>query len=157
MIINKEFGYASNLLVKFKRYRIKKLAIQSGCEITLRTHRDYYDRFQLMGGRSEANNSKQNINRKKGHPMAKKLKRNKIDFKDKVVNIGIDMHKRSWGITGLVEGNIVMAVTLASPKYDSFKNSLPSLKVIPCTLCTKLALADLTYMTGLLLMALTVL
>ncbi|MBW2330582.1 MAG: hypothetical protein JRF30_06565 [Deltaproteobacteria bacterium] len=89
--------------------------------------------------------------------MAKKLKRNKIDFKDKVVNIGIDMHKRSWGITGLVEGNIVMAVTLASPKYDSFKNSLPSLKVIPCTLCTKLALADLTYMTGLLLMALTVL
>ena len=77
-----------------------------------------------MGGRSEANNSKQNINRKKGHPMAKKLKRNKIDFKDKVVNIGIDMHKRSWGITGLVEGNIVMAVTLASPKYDFFKKLL---------------------------------
>ena len=89
--------------------------------------------------------------------MAIRIKRSKIDVKDKVVNIGIDMHKTSWRITALVEGDIVMAATLASPKYDFFKNSLPSLKVIPCTLCTKLALANLTYMTGLLLMALTVL
>ena len=45
MIINKEFGYTPNELVTFKRHRIKKLAIQSGCEITLRIYRDY-DRFQ---------------------------------------------------------------------------------------------------------------
>ena len=33
--------------------------------------------------------------------MAIRVKRNKIDFKDKVVNIGVDMHKRSWRITAL--------------------------------------------------------
>ena len=56
--------------------------------------------------------------------MAIRVKRNKIDFKGKVVNIGIDMHKRSWRITALIEGDVVMAVTLARPKYDSFKKLL---------------------------------
>ena len=50
-----------------------------------------------------------------------KAKRNKFSFKDKVVNVGIDMHKRSWRITALAEGEIVMAVTLSRPKYDSLK------------------------------------
>jgi hypothetical protein len=36
--------------------------------------------------------------------MAITVKRNKINFKDKLVNIGVDMHKRSWRITALVEG-----------------------------------------------------
>lgn len=71
-----------------------------------------------------ANNSKQNTNTKEEPIMAARVKRKKIDFKDKVVNIGIDMHKRSWRITALVEGDIVMAVTLARPKYDSFKKLL---------------------------------
>ncbi len=47
--------------------------------------------------------------------MAAKIKRNKINFKEKMINIGIDMHKRSWRIRALVEGDIVMAVTLAKP------------------------------------------
>jgi len=38
--------------------------------------------------------------------MATKVKRNKINFKGKMVNIGVDMHKRSWRITALVEGNM---------------------------------------------------
>jgi len=33
--------------------------------------------------------------------MATKITRNKINFKGKTVLIGIDMHKRSWHITGL--------------------------------------------------------
>ncbi len=41
--------------------------------------------------------------------MAIRVKRNRIDFKEKVVNIGIDMHKRSWWITALVEGDISYA------------------------------------------------
>jgi transposase len=56
--------------------------------------------------------------------MAIKVKRSKINFKGKMVNIGIDMHKKSWRITALVEGDIVMAVTLARPNYDSFKKLL---------------------------------
>lgn len=50
-----------------------------------------------------------------------KIKKSKVNFKGKVVNVGIDMHKRSWRITALVEGDIVMAVTLGMPKYDSLK------------------------------------
>jgi transposase len=53
--------------------------------------------------------------------MAIKVQRNKINFKGKMINIGIDMHKHFWHITALVEGDIVMAVTLARPNYDSFK------------------------------------
>jgi len=39
--------------------------------------------------------------------MAIRVKRNKVDFNGKVVNIGIEMHKSSWRITALVEGDIV--------------------------------------------------
>ena len=72
-----------------------------------------------MGGRFVANDSQQNTNTKEEPIMAARVKRNRIDFKDKVVNIGIDMHKRSWRITALVGGDIVMVVTLARPRYDS--------------------------------------
>jgi len=46
--------------------------------------------------------------------MSTKVKKNQINFNGKMVSIGIDMHQHSWRITALVEGNIVMAVTLAS-------------------------------------------
>jgi transposase len=52
------------------------------------------------------------------------VQRNKINFKGKTVSIGIDMHKASWSITALVEGEIVAAITLARPSYDSFKKIL---------------------------------
>ncbi len=60
--------------------------------------------------------------------MNPKIKRNKINFKGKMVYIGIGMHKFSGRITGLVGGNIVMAVTLAKPSYDSFKSILTQSK-----------------------------
>ena len=40
----------------------------------------------------------------------------KDHFKGKMVCIGIDMHKLSWRITALVEGEIVLAITLAKPE-----------------------------------------
>jgi transposase len=58
--------------------------------------------------------------------MASKVKDNKVNFKGKTVNIGIDMHKISWRITALVEGDTVLAITLAKPNYDTFE------KIISC-------------------------
>lgn len=52
------------------------------------------------------------------------LKKNKINFKGKTVNIGIDMHKAFWHITAFVETKVVMAFTLVNPKYSAFKNIL---------------------------------
>jgi len=60
--------------------------------------------------------------------MGLKVKKNKINFKGKTVHIGIDMHKRSWHITALVEGDIVMTLTLARPGYDTFLKVLSRLK-----------------------------
>ena len=56
--------------------------------------------------------------------MDTRIKRNKINFKSKMVYIGIDMHKLSWRITALVEGKIVLAITLPKPSYDSFKGKV---------------------------------
>jgi hypothetical protein len=47
--------------------------------------------------------------------VATKIQRNEVNFKGKMVNTGIDVHKRSWHITALVERLIVMAVTLKRP------------------------------------------
>ena len=60
--------------------------------------------------------------------MTARVRTNKINFKGKMVSIGIDMHKCSWRITALVEGEIVLAVTLARPSYDSFKAILTRFK-----------------------------
>jgi transposase len=60
--------------------------------------------------------------------MATRVKRNKINFKGKMVTIGIDMHKHSWRITALVEGDVVLALTLARPNYDSFTKILSQFK-----------------------------
>ena len=57
--------------------------------------------------------------------MGNKVKKNKINFNGKMVSIGIDMHKHSWHITGIVEGDTVLAVTLSEPRYDSFEKILP--------------------------------
>lgn len=60
--------------------------------------------------------------------MDTRIKRNQIKFKGKMVYIGIDMHKLSWRITALVEGEIVLAITLAKPTYDSFRSILTQFK-----------------------------
>ena len=60
--------------------------------------------------------------------MAKKVKPNKINFKGKKISIGIDVHKKSWSITALIESEIVMAITLSTPTYDSFTKVLAKFK-----------------------------
>lgn len=56
--------------------------------------------------------------------MATNVKNNKINFKGKTVNIGIDMHKAFWRITAVVDAEVIMAVTLVNPTYSAFKNIL---------------------------------
>jgi transposase len=56
--------------------------------------------------------------------MASKIKRNTINFNGKMVNIGVDMHKHSWRITALVEGEMVFTGTISRPNYDSFRKLL---------------------------------
>ena len=60
--------------------------------------------------------------------MTSKVKKNKINFNGKMVSIGIDMHKRSWHITALADGQIVLAITLSRPNYNAFKKVLSQLK-----------------------------
>ena len=60
--------------------------------------------------------------------MASKLKNNKVNFKGKTVSVGIDMHKISWRVTALVEGDTVLAITLANPNYDTFKKIISRFK-----------------------------
>jgi transposase len=60
--------------------------------------------------------------------MARKVKKAEVNFKEKTVSIGIDMHKRSWHITALVEGTVVLGITLANPSYRSFKRILGRFK-----------------------------
>ncbi len=42
--------------------------------------------------------------------MDSKVKKNKINFNGKMVQIGIDMHKHFWHITAVVEEDTVLAV-----------------------------------------------
>lgn len=60
--------------------------------------------------------------------MAAKIAKNRINFKGKTVSIGIDIHKRSWHITALADGEIVLTVTLSKPNYDAFKKLLSQFK-----------------------------
>jgi len=53
--------------------------------------------------------------------MKTKVKKNTINFKGKMVSIGVDMHKRSWHITALADGEIVLTISLSRPNYDAFK------------------------------------
>jgi len=55
--------------------------------------------------------------------MAMSVKKTKLDVNGKVINIGVDVHKRSWRVTALVEGVIVMAGSVP-PTYEAFKKLL---------------------------------
>ena len=79
--------------------------------------------------------------------MPTNVKKSKINFKGKTVNIGIDMHKAFWHITAVVETKVVMAFTLASPKYSAFKKILSQFVIMSASL-TKLVLEALASMTS---------
>jgi transposase len=64
---------------------------------------------------------------KGGTPMRKRLNTNKINVNGKTVNIGIDVHKKSWQVTALVEGVVVRAVTI-QPSYAVLQKLLAQFK-----------------------------
>jgi transposase len=55
--------------------------------------------------------------------MRKRLNAKKVDVNGKTVNIGIDVHKKSWQVTALIEGVVVMAVTI-QPSYSVLQKLL---------------------------------
>jgi transposase len=55
--------------------------------------------------------------------MAMSVRKTKLDVKGKVINIGVDVHKRSWHVTALVEGVIVLFGS-SNPAYEAFKKLL---------------------------------
>ena len=59
--------------------------------------------------------------------MRKRLNVNTIDVNGKTVNLGIDVHKKSWQVTGLVEGVVVTAVTM-QPSYGVLQKLLAQFK-----------------------------
>ena len=79
--------------------------------------------------------------------MASKVKKNKVNFKGKMVNIGIDMHKISWRVTALVEGDVVLAITLARPNYEAFKKVISRFKTAD-ELAAYLGLTPSQYSSG---------
>ena len=55
--------------------------------------------------------------------MAMSVKKKEPDGKGREVNIGVDVHKRSWRVTALLEGVFVMARSVP-PTYEAFKKLL---------------------------------
>ena len=63
--------------------------------------------------------------------MATSVKKNNGSFKGKSISIGIDVHKLSWRITAVSDGEVMMAVTMCKPTYTAFKKLLLSFKDSP--------------------------
>jgi transposase len=55
--------------------------------------------------------------------MAMSVKQTNPDVKGREVNIGVDVHKRSWRVTALLEGVVVIAGSVP-PTYEAFKKLL---------------------------------
>jgi transposase len=55
--------------------------------------------------------------------MKRKVTNNSYNFNGKVVNVGIDVHKISWRVTAMVEGEVVKAATI-KPSYSVLKKLL---------------------------------
>ena len=48
--------------------------------------------------------------------MKKRLNADMVNVNGKTVNVGIDVHKKSWQVTALLEGVVVAAITV-QPHY----------------------------------------
>ena len=60
--------------------------------------------------------------------MANRIKKDNGSFKAKSISIGIDVHKLSWRVTAVSDGEVIMAVTLSRPTYEGFKKLLAPFK-----------------------------
>ena len=54
--------------------------------------------------------------------MAIRVNKTQESFKAKTIYIGIDMHKLSWCITAVADGEVVMGCTLTWPTYKAFRH-----------------------------------
>jgi len=59
--------------------------------------------------------------------MKKRLNADMVNVNGKTVNIGIDVHKKSWHVTALIEGAVVVAVTM-QPFYSVLQKLLVQFK-----------------------------
>jgi transposase len=59
--------------------------------------------------------------------MKKRLNADTVNVNGKTVNAGIDVHKKSWHVTALIEGDVVVAVTI-QPFYSVLKKLLVQFK-----------------------------
>ena len=58
----------------------------------------------------------------------------------------VDLHKHSWHITALADGEIVLDITLSGPTYEAFKKMLAYLKGNYLRIVWKQAQEDFTSM-----------
>ena len=59
--------------------------------------------------------------------MKKRLNADMVNVNGKTINVGIDVHKKSWHVTALIEGDVVVAVTI-QPFYSVLKKLLAQFK-----------------------------
>ena len=60
--------------------------------------------------------------------MAQKVSHSKVNVKEKMISIGIDVHKASWRLTAVGSGEIILALTISQPRYDKLKKILTRFK-----------------------------
>lgn len=60
--------------------------------------------------------------------MTKKISNNKINIKEKMISIGIDVHKTSWRVTAINAGEIILAITISKPNYSKLSRILTRLE-----------------------------
>jgi transposase len=59
--------------------------------------------------------------------MKKRLNADMVNVNGKMVNVGIDVHKQSWHVTALIEGDVVVTVTI-QPFYSVLQRLLAQFK-----------------------------
>jgi len=59
--------------------------------------------------------------------MKKRLNADNVNVNGKTVNVGIDVHKQSWHVTALIEGDVVVTVTI-QPFYSVLQRLLAQFK-----------------------------
>ena len=63
--------------------------------------------------------------------MTKKISNHKINIKEKIISIGIDVHKTSWRVTAINAGEIILAITISKPNYSKLSKILTRLEGNP--------------------------
>lgn len=60
--------------------------------------------------------------------MAQKVSHRKVNVKEIMISIGIDVHKASWRLTAVRSGEVILALTISQPTYSKLKKVLDRLE-----------------------------